>query len=81
MYKSALNVKGAESGLNIKNTGKGMLYAKLVVEGTPVIGDQSSSSSNLSIKVGYFDMNGRTIDPRRIVQGTDFIAEVKISLK
>ena len=79
MYKSALKVKGADSGLNIKNTGKGMLYAKLVVEGTPVIGDQSSSSSNLSIKVSYFDMNGRTIDPRRIVQGTDFIAEVKIS--
>ena len=56
-----------------------MLYAKLVVEGTPVIGDQSSSSSNLSIKVSYFDMSGRNIDPRRIVQGTDFIAEVKIS--
>jgi len=79
MYKSTLNVKEAESGLNIKNTGKGMLYAKLVVEGTPVIGDQSSSSSNLSIKVSYSDMNGRTIDPRRIIQGTDFIAEVKIS--
>lgn len=79
MYTSTLKVNSTESGLNIKNTGKGLLYAKLVVEGTPVIGDQSSSSSNLSMSVNYTDMSGRKIDPKRIEQGTDFIAEVTVS--
>jgi uncharacterized protein YfaS (alpha-2-macroglobulin family) len=63
----------------LKNNGSGTLYAKLIVEGVPLIGDKTASFSNLDMEVKYKDMAGKEIQPDKLVQGTDFIAEVKIT--
>ncbi|MBC7865497.1 MAG: hypothetical protein IAF38_21155, partial [Bacteroidia bacterium] len=67
-----------KGNVTVKNNGDVVLYAKLMVEGIPSIGDKSSSASNLTMEVRYTNMKGVTIDPAKIVQGTDFIAEVTL---
>lgn len=79
IYQDKLKVERSDSQMTIKNTGNGMLYAKLVVEGIPVTGDQTASSSNMSIKVQYTDMAGNVIRPDRLEQGTDFLAQVTVT--
>jgi len=65
--------------ISVKNTGNTTLFAKLLVEGVPLIGDKTASASDLKIEVVYKNMKGQMIFPDKLQQGTDFIAEVTIS--
>lgn len=77
VYQNTLKIN--QKGIvRVVNNGKGVLYAKVAVEGIPVVGDQTSASSNLVMNVRYTNMNGREIIPDRMEQGTDFIAEVTV---
>ena len=61
------------------NTSDQILFAKLQLEGIPLLGDSTSSSNHLKMKVNYYTLDGKKLDPSRLVQGTDFVAEVSIS--
>lgn len=75
-----LDIEGSASGkLEMKNTGSNMLYARLVLEGTPVAGDETTADNNLRISVVYKDINGQMIDPTRLEQGTNFVCEVTVA--
>jgi uncharacterized protein YfaS (alpha-2-macroglobulin family) len=63
----------------LNNTSKGVLYAKLILTGQPVIGDQTAKAENLKMTVQYLDLNGQKIDPSRLAQGTDFVAQIKVT--
>ncbi|MBS1636108.1 MAG: hypothetical protein JST26_09345 [Bacteroidetes bacterium] len=65
--------------ISVTNTGSSVLFAKVIVEGVPLIGDKTSSFSHLNMKVTYKDMKGKVIQPTKLIQGTDFVAEVEIS--
>ena len=78
VYQKELLTNKNQGTLKVKNTGGGLLYAKLVVEGVPVVGDQSTSQSNMEMMVKYQDMNGISINPEKIEQGTDFMAVVTV---
>jgi hypothetical protein len=65
--------------ISLKNTSNITLFAKVIVEGVPLIGDKTASFSNLNMEIKYKDMSGKEIQPDKIQQGTDFIAEVKIT--
>ncbi len=67
-----------QKSVNVKNTSDGILYAKLILKGQPVIGNQSAHNKNLDMSVKYKTMSGKVLDPTAIAQGTDFIAEVTI---
>jgi len=75
-----LNLKGSSNKgkINIKNKGKGMLYARIIMKGIPEPGKENESSSNMKMLVNFTSLNGSKIDPSEIEQGTDFIAEVTI---
>ena len=79
VFKEDVKTSGSKNALSITNNGDGILYAKLVVEGVPVIGDNESSSRNIIMNVRYLNMDRDEISPDQIVQGTDFIAEVTVS--
>lgn len=70
---------GKSGMVSVTNKGKGVIYAKLIVEGSPIAGDKSSSESNLKISVKYTTVAGKEISVDKMVQGTDFIAEVSIT--
>ncbi|MBK8557829.1 MAG: hypothetical protein IPL65_19710 [Lewinellaceae bacterium] len=62
----------------VKNNGKVRLYARLVVSGQRLVGNETAEASNISMQVRYTDLKGNPIDVARIKQGTDFVAEVTV---
>lgn len=80
MAKVEIDGNKIKSGdIHVVNKGASMVFVKMYNRGIPLIGDETSSSNVISMKVNYTDMDGNTIDPTTIAQGTDFIAEVEIS--
>lgn len=73
----------AESGktgtAKIVNSGKNVLYATMVLTGIPAFGDTTYASNNLKINVVYKTVQGQTMDPGRIAQGTSFIIETTVT--
>lgn len=65
--------------VSIKNTSKGVLFARLILQGQPVAGEESKAESNLKLVASFKDLQGNNIDPSTLPQGTDFIAEVKVT--
>lgn len=61
------------------NNGKGMLYARVISSGIPLIGEETDANNDLSMVVKYMYLDGTSLDPTNIEQGTDFMAEVTIS--
>ncbi len=64
--------------ISIKNTGKTPLFAKVIVEGVPLVGDKTSAAKDLKMVVKYKNTKGQEIQPDKLIQGTDFVAEVTI---
>jgi uncharacterized protein YfaS (alpha-2-macroglobulin family) len=74
-----LGIKGTDAGkISVTNTGKGILYAKITLEGVPEEGDKTSAESNLGMSISYHTMGGKDIDVSKLEQGTDFYAEVTV---
>lgn len=69
----------AAAKLSLKNAGKSTLFAKVIVEGVPLLGDKSAAAKDLKMDVHYKDMKGKEIQPDKLVQGSDFVAEVTIT--
>ncbi len=69
----------ASNKLKFSNQGEGTLFARLILKGTPLLGDSISNSNSLKQKVRFLDLNGKAINPISIKQGSDFIAEVSIT--
>jgi alpha-2-macroglobulin len=71
-----LNPKGK---IEILNQGKGFLYVTLINSGVPLHSEMKAAASHLEMEVNYYDLNGRSLDPKSMKQGSDFIAEVRVS--
>lgn len=72
-------IKNKDNGkVKVVNDGQAILYARIVLEGTPLTGQEKSYENNLVMNVTYKTLDGKTIDPTRLEQGTDFMAEVTI---
>lgn len=69
---------GESGNISVTNSGKSVMYAKLVLEGIPLAGKETEASNNLDMRVRYTDLKGQAINPEKIEQGTDFIAEVTL---
>ncbi|HHM21889.1 MAG TPA: hypothetical protein ENJ20_07675, partial [Bacteroidetes bacterium] len=65
--------------VSVTNTGEGVLFARLILSGQPLIGEETPAGKHLRMKVSYLNNDGKPIDPSGIVQGTDFIAEVTLT--
>lgn len=73
-------ISGTKSrSVSMTNSGNGLLYVRLITEGTPARGDEDDSQNNLSMSVRYTDLNGRDIDVTHLEQGTEFMADVTIT--
>jgi len=70
---------GSKQILDVINNGKNVLYAKLLIKGTPAYGDSSSADNYLKLNVSYTGLKGEKINIESLAQGTNFIAVVKVS--
>lgn len=64
--------------LTLRNDGKANLYARLIVAGIPPLGQGTAAANGMILEVAYKDKSGEAFDISRIVQGTDFRAEVTV---
>lgn len=74
-----LPVPDGKKSVSVANSGKNLLYVRLVRTGTPLAGQERASSSGLDLSVAYTLMDGTPMDPSRIEQGTDFMAMVTVT--
>lgn len=73
-------IKGAAPGtVAVTNNGGGILFARIIMEGIPEAGDQTAIDNDLKVDITYTTMEGTPIEVTTLEQGTDFIAEVKIT--
>jgi len=66
-------------GVSVKNLSKQKLYARIVMRGRPASMDVPAESSNITLELRYTDLKGSAIDPVKLKQGTDFLAEVTVT--
>lgn len=66
-------------GVSVKNTSKQKLYTRIVMRGRPATADVPAESSNITLAVRYTDLKGSAIEPAKLKQGTDFLAEVTVT--
>ncbi|UII21103.1 alpha-2-macroglobulin family protein [Fulvivirga ligni] len=67
------------NSFKIQNTSDAVLYARIILEGTPVRGNEKATANNLKVKVSYVNTKGEFIDPATLEQGQDFVAEVTVT--
>jgi uncharacterized protein YfaS (alpha-2-macroglobulin family) len=65
--------------VQISNSGKNILYARVVTQGIPATGDKTSVQNDLKMTVEYKNMTGQRINPASLEQGTNFTVEVCVT--
>ena len=65
--------------IEFKNKAKNIAFARLISDGIPSVGEETEKADGLALGIKYVDMNGNTVNPKRMVQGTDFAIEVKVT--
>ncbi len=74
------DIQAKKSGiLQVKNEGEGSVFAVLQETGIPVAGKEEKIRKDLFMDVKYTDTQGNQIDPKRLIQGTDMIVEIKVT--
>ncbi len=68
----------SNQNLEIRNTGSGKLFLRLINSGQPALGEQTSIENDLGITVNFKTKNGEAFNINRIAQGADFVAEVTV---
>jgi len=77
--QSDLDITTARAGkVSIQNKSDSRLFISIHLDGIPLTGDQTNGENNLRMKVRYLDLENRPLDPARLEQGTDFMAEVTV---
>lgn len=75
-----LDLEGEQaSKVSFRTSAKNILFARLVADGIPAIGEETAVANGLSLDIIYKDLKGNTIDPSSLAQGTDFKAIVQVT--
>ncbi len=70
--------KEGNQTISVTNRGKGVLFTRLALTGTPVSGKEEAEAKNIRMDVEYRNMDGSALDPGRLEQGRDFLAVITI---
>lgn len=75
----SFDLGGKGKNVQVKNTGKGILYVRLIRKGIPLGGNEEATAKNINLSVDYFNMKNQRISVDELEQGKDFIAEITVS--
>jgi len=81
LWQQRAVLNASKNNVSIRNKGKNRLFVRLITQGKPAIGQEAPSENNpdvLTMRVSYFSLNGKLVDPSKLSQGTDFVAQVNI---
>lgn len=74
-----LPTQSGTQNVAVENLNDGILYAQLILRGQPTAGNEVAQESDLALEVNYLDSEGNALDVIQLEQGTDFVAEVRIT--
>ncbi|MGH1334700.1 MAG: alpha-2-macroglobulin family protein [Aureispira sp.] len=75
-----LDLEGEQaSKVSFRTQDKGILFARLVADGIPAVGQETATENGLKMEITYLDLKDQAINPASLAQGTDFKAVVKIT--
>ncbi|MCP4440897.1 MAG: hypothetical protein GY810_18400 [Aureispira sp.] len=77
-YKLDIDGK-KQSKVNVKNASKGMLFARVITQGQPLVGNSTEVQNDVELSIKYQTIDGKKLDPTKLPQGTDFMAVVEIT--
>ena len=77
--ETLLDKTAFSASLELKNTGKSTLFARLVAEGIPAEGKEEAYANGLTLAVSYMDHDGHPVNTSALQQGTNFTAVVTVS--
>ncbi len=63
----------------VTNPGSNRLFARLIMEGQPLPGEETGQTNDLQMQVNFLNLDGTPLDPASIPQGRDFQAEVRVT--
>ncbi len=78
VLKTSLNVTDNQPHFDLRNTSKGVLYNRFIMEGTPAVGEEKSAENGLAITVKYQNSGGKPVELSQIEQGSDIIIFVTV---
>lgn len=76
--ETLLDKASSSSSLELKNTGKSTLFARIITEGIPAQGKEDAYANGVTLAVSYVDANGRPVEVADLQQGTNFAAVVTV---
>ncbi|MCD4710859.1 MAG: hypothetical protein K8R52_08440, partial [Bacteroidales bacterium] len=80
MARLELPFKGDKGGnIELKNSEGQNLFVNIQLDGIPLDNKVPDEAEDIKMVVRYLNMEGREIDPSRLEQGTDFMAEVQLA--
>lgn len=80
VYQQELPFDPANGGeIALINSGQQTLYINIQLDGIPLEENVTDEESDLHMGIRYLGMDGSVIDPAEIEQGTDFMAEIRLS--
>jgi len=79
LLSESLDMTAGTNSLSVTNNSESPVYANLIRKGTPILSDISREEKGLNMKVEYVNMDLKPVDPKSLVQGTDFMMVVKVS--
>ncbi len=79
MVQQQLEVQGKGEKLVVTNRSGGDLFLTLTSRWQPLVDKLPESSNDLKVEVSYKDMKGNAASPQSLVQGTDLMAEIKVT--
>lgn len=76
--ETLLDKAGTSVSVELKNTGKSTLFARIITEGIPEQGEEKAYANGVSLAVSYVDLNGSPVNVAQLEQGTNFSAVVTV---
>ncbi|MEL6412591.1 MAG: alpha-2-macroglobulin family protein, partial [Bacteroidota bacterium] len=74
-----LPIKAADPGhVAVTNTSTSTLFVKVQLDGIPLETTGPEQQNDLQMSIQYLDMAGQRINPSKLEQGKDFVAEVRV---
>ena len=76
--ETLLDKAGTSASVELKNTGKSTLFARIITEGIPEQGEEKAYANGVSLAVSYVDLNGSPVNVAQLEQGMNFSAVVTV---
>jgi uncharacterized protein YfaS (alpha-2-macroglobulin family) len=79
VWKNSLKMTEGNNTLSVENNSGSVIYINLINKGIPLQSDATKAESGISMKADYMSLDKKPVDPKELVQGTDFMMIVKVA--